>query len=136
MKKTLFFLCLFIFLIHPSQKIKDVTSMVNPIGNVLVGYWHNWGAIKGSGYQKGTPSALELKDVPIEYNVINVSFMKVFDSSTGRIPTFILDPSTGMNEDTFKSQIKQINQQGRAVLIALGGAEASGVVFIEVLEHT
>jgi chitinase/chitodextrinase len=50
--------------------------------------------------------------------------MKVFDSSTGRIPTFILDPSTGMNEDTFKSQIKQINQQGRAVLIALGGADA------------
>lgn len=58
------------------------------------------------------------------YNVVDVSFMKVYKESEGRIPTFKLDPSIGLSEQEFVNQIAELNKQGRAVLLALGGADA------------
>lgn len=97
-------------------------DMVNPEGGVVVGYWHNWD--NGGGYKGGNAPAVKLSEVHPDYNVIDVSFMKVYDTAEGRIPTFKLDPATGLTEEQFIAEISDLNAQGRAVLIALGGADA------------
>lgn len=90
--------------------------------NVVVGYWHNW--CDGRGYQGGNAPCVELEAVNPQYNVVNISFMKVYDTVEGRIPTFKLDPTIGLSEAEFIAQIETLNSQGRSVLIALGGADA------------
>ncbi|PSW31734.1 chitinase [Photobacterium phosphoreum] len=97
-------------------------KMVNPEGGVVVGYWHNWA--DGRGYKAGNAPAMTLKATNPMYNVVAVSFMKVYDVAEGRIPTFHLDPETGLTESQFIDQIKLLNDQGRAVILALGGADA------------
>ncbi|WP_194436852.1 immunoglobulin-like domain-containing protein [Vibrio fluminensis] len=100
----------------------DSSNMVNPDAGVVVGYWHNW--CDGAGYQRGNAPCVTLEEVNPMYNIINVSFMKVFDVAEGRIPTFRLDPAIGLSEQEFVNQIGELNKQGRSVLIALGGADA------------
>ena len=100
----------------------DSAKMVNPEAGVVVGYWHNW--CDGRGYQAGNAPCVTLEEVNPMYNVVNVSFMKVFDVAEGRIPTFRLDPTIGLSEQQFIDQIAELNKQGRSVLIALGGADA------------
>nr|WP_086938220.1 immunoglobulin-like domain-containing protein [Thaumasiovibrio occultus] len=97
-------------------------DMVNPDAGVVVGYWHNW--CDGAGYQRGNAPCVTLEEVNPMYNIVNVSFMKVFDVAEGRIPTFRLDPAIGLSEQEFTDQISELNRQGRSVLIALGGADA------------
>ncbi|CEO39441.1 immunoglobulin-like domain-containing protein [Photobacterium kishitanii] len=97
-------------------------KMVNPEGGVVVGYWHNWA--DGRGYKAGNAPAMTLEATNPMYNVVAVSFMKVYDLAEGRIPTFHLDPATGLTESQFIAQIKLLNDQGRAVILALGGADA------------
>ncbi|MGC9462343.1 glycosyl hydrolase family 18 protein, partial [Vibrio genomosp. F10] len=97
-------------------------EMVNPDGNVVVGYWHNW--CDGAGYKGGNSPCMSLDDINPMYNVVDISFMKVYDTAEGRIPTFKLDPTVGLSEQEFINQIEQLNQQGRSVLLALGGADA------------
>lgn len=98
------------------------SAMVNPDSGVVVGYWHNW--CDGSGYQGGNAPCVKLDQIDPMYNVVNVSFMKVYDTAAGRIPTFHLDPAVGLSEQQFINQIAELNNQGRSVLIALGGADA------------
>lgn len=95
-------------------------SMVNPQSGVVVGYWHNW--CDGAGYKNGIAPCVQLNQVNPQYNVVDVSFMKVYGSNS--IPTFKLDPAIGMSESQFIEQIAKLNSQGRAVLLALGGADA------------
>ncbi|WP_429191758.1 immunoglobulin-like domain-containing protein [Aeromonas veronii] len=95
-------------------------AMVNPQSGVVVGYWHNW--CGGAGYQGGTAPCVKLDQVNPQYNVVDVSFMKVYSGSS--IPTFKLDPAIGMSESQFIEQIAELNRQGRSVLLALGGADA------------
>ena len=97
-------------------------ALISQSGSVLVGYWHNW--CDGRGYQGGNAPCVSLLDVHPDYNVVNVSFMKVYNQSEGRIPTFKLDPKIGLSEQQFINQISQLNSQGRSVLLALGGADA------------
>ncbi|WP_041054343.1 immunoglobulin-like domain-containing protein [Vibrio owensii] len=104
------------------SNVASANDMVNPDGGVVVGYWHNW--CDGAGYKGGNAPCVTLDEVDPMYNVVNVSFMKVFNTSEGRIPTFKLDPNIGLSEQQFIDQIGALNQQGRAVLIALGGADA------------
>ncbi|MCR9942615.1 immunoglobulin-like domain-containing protein [Vibrio owensii] len=104
------------------SNVASANEMVNPDGGVVVGYWHNW--CDGAGYKGGNAPCVTLDEVDPMYNVVNVSFMKVFNTSEGRIPTFKLDPNIGLSEQQFIDQIGALNQQGRAVLIALGGADA------------
>ncbi|MFN1617736.1 immunoglobulin-like domain-containing protein [Vibrio rotiferianus] len=104
------------------SNVASANEMVNPDGGVVVGYWHNW--CDGAGYKGGNAPCVTLDEVDPMYNVVNVSFMKVFNTSEGRIPTFKLDPNIGVSEQQFIDQISALNQQGRAVLIALGGADA------------
>ncbi|MDA9556581.1 DUF5011 domain-containing protein [Vibrio sp.] len=102
------------------QALANGQEMVNPEGNLLVGYWHNWEG--GAGYKGGTSKALTLQEIDSRYNVVMVSFMKTYDGDD--FPTFKLDPETGMSESEFKDQIAELNRQGRAVMISLGGADA------------
>nr|WP_241214468.1 immunoglobulin-like domain-containing protein [Vibrio alfacsensis] len=102
--------------------VVSANEMVNPDAGVVVGYWHNW--CDGSGYKGGNAPCVTLEEVDPMYNVVNVSFMKVFNTNEGRIPTFKLDPTIGLSEQQFIDQIETLNQQGRSVLIALGGADA------------
>ncbi|WP_283132059.1 immunoglobulin-like domain-containing protein [Enterovibrio norvegicus] len=96
--------------------------MVNPTAGVVVGYWHNW--CDGGGYKGGNAPCITLNEVNKDYNVVNVSFMKVYDVAEGRIPTFRLDPKIGLSEQGFIDEIANLNRQGRSVLLALGGADA------------
>lgn len=104
------------------SNVASANEMVNPDSGVVVGYWHNW--CDGAGYKGGNAPCVTLDEVDPMYNAVNVSFMKVFNTSEGRIPTFKLDPNIGLSEQQFIDQISALNQQGRAVLIALGGADA------------
>ncbi|WP_260448658.1 chitinase [Listeria grandensis] len=93
--------------------------MVNPEDDVLVGYWHNWPAGNKDGYKGGSSAAMDLTDIRKEYNVIDASFMK--SVGNGTIPTF---KPYNMTDAEFRAQIGELNQDGRAVLMALGGADA------------
>jgi chitinase/chitodextrinase len=93
-------------------------EMVNPVEDVMVGYWHNW-ASKNDGYKQGTAVAMDLDEIHEDYNVVDVSFMKADASS--HIPTF--KPYEGTDSE-FRKQVGELNEQGRAVLLALGGADA------------
>ncbi|MFN2915771.1 chitinase, partial [Escherichia coli] len=64
----------------------------------------------------GSFANIALEDVPSEYNVVAVAFMK------GRgIPTF---QPYNLSDAEFRRQVGVLNAQGRAVLISLGGADA------------
>ncbi|EPU3937292.1 glycosyl hydrolase family 18 protein [Morganella morganii] len=90
---------------------------------IVMGFWHNWlqDEYSGSGYKQGYFRNLSLSEIPEDYNVIAVAFMKVPEGSTDRIPTFI--PYTG-NDKEFRNQVSALNAQGRIVLISMGGADA------------
>lgn len=69
--------------INPQPKgnpriMPDITNK-----KILMGFWHNWSAGNSDGYQQGSSTWLNLTDVPVEYNVVAVAFMK----GSG-IPTF------------------------------------------------
>ena len=106
----------------PNAANASSTPMTNPNAGVVVGYWHNW--CDGSGYKGGNAPCVTLDEVNPMYNIVNVSFMKVYDLADGRIPTFKLDPTIGLSEQQFIDQISELNRQGRSVLLALGGADA------------
>ncbi|WP_276556189.1 immunoglobulin-like domain-containing protein [Aeromonas piscicola] len=104
----------------PGHSSTANSAMVNPQSGVVVGYWHNW--CNGAGYKGGVAPCVKLDQINPQYNVVDVSFMKVYGGDT--IPTFKLDSATGMSESQFIEQIAELNRQGRAVLLALGGADA------------
>ncbi|WP_338983904.1 glycosyl hydrolase family 18 protein [Spiroplasma endosymbiont of Othius punctulatus] len=93
---------------------------------ILVGFWHNFD--DAIGYQGGLAKYIDLTEVPSEYTVINVSFMKSYN--LGEMPTFIPLVATHpeMNQDQkdefFANEIKQLHAQGKKVVLSLGGADA------------
>ncbi|MBC1418797.1 chitinase [Listeria fleischmannii] len=105
---------------NPVKAATDNASIMPDLSNkqVLVGYWHSWKSTGNDGYKQGTSADIALKDVNSAYNVIPVAFMK--GDGINRIPTF---KPTGLTDAQFRSQVAELNQQGRAVLLALGGAD-------------
>ncbi len=101
-------------------------EMVNPTDKVLVGYWHNWNSAGSDGYQRGTSANFNLSETQDGYNVINVSFMKTPQGQS--LPTFTPHNKT---DAEFRSEVAQLNSEGKSVLIALGGADAH----IELTQH-
>ncbi|VEA63650.1 Chitinase D precursor [Serratia plymuthica] len=83
---------------------------------ILMGFWHNWLAGASDGYKQGKFTNMDLTDIPPEYNVVAVAFMK----GEG-IPTF---KPYNLSDAEFRRQVGVLNSQGRAVLISLGGADA------------
>lgn len=100
------------------QACEDAAAAMPSIAGkkILMGFWHNWPAGAADGYQQGSFANIALEDVPSEYNVVAVAFMK------GRgIPTF---QPYNLSDAEFRRQVGVLNAQGRAVLISLGGADA------------
>lgn len=85
-------------------------------GNFLMGFWHNWPSEPGNGYQRGQSADLPLPDIPADYNIVAVAFMK-----GAGIPTF---KPYNLSDQAFRAQVDELKRQGRAVLISLGGADA------------
>lgn len=102
------------------SQIVDAASQMPSIEkkDVLVGYWHNWQG-NNDGFQQGTSGNVKLSETPDGYNVIDVSFMKA--NANERIPTF---KPYNMSDSEFRAEVAKLNEEGRAVLIALGGANA------------
>ncbi|RMN19795.1 hypothetical protein ALQ63_01492 [Serratia plymuthica] len=100
------------------NQTRDSASLMPDMSgkNILMGFWHNWAPEQGQGYQGGMFAEMALTDIPVEYNVVAVAFMK----GSG-IPTF---KPYRYSDAEFRQQINVLNAQGRAVLISLGGADA------------
>lgn len=109
-----------LILTTPVQAADSASEMVSISGKkVLVGYWHNWASTGKDGYKQGTSATISLSEVNKAYNVVPVSFMK--SDGISRIPTF---KPYNQTDAAFRQEVAQLNSQGRAVLIALGGADA------------
>ena len=65
----------------------------------------------------GIAPCVSLAYVDPQYQVVDVSFMKVY-GAVGTIPIFKLDPGIGLTESQFIDQISELNRQGCSVLIA------------------
>ncbi|GGC88535.1 chitinase [Enterococcus wangshanyuanii] len=103
--------------VEAADAASDMVSVANK--KVLVGYWHNWASKGRDGYKQGTSANISLADVNKAYNVVPVSFMK--SDGVNRIPTFAPYNKT---DAAFRQDVATLNSQGRAVLLALGGADA------------
>lgn len=89
--------------------------------NIVMGFWHNWASSLGDGYQQGRFADMNLTDIPEQYNIVAVAFMKGHG-----IPTF---KPHNLSDSEFLRQVNVLNAQGRAVLISLGGADAEIALF-------
>ncbi len=100
------------------NQASDAASLMPSLAGkkILMGFWHNWPAGPSDGYQRGQFANIALENVPKEYNVVAVAFMK----GSG-IPTFM---PFNVSDAEFRRQVGVLNSQGRAVLISLGGADA------------
>ena len=100
------------------NQASDAASLMPTLAGkkILMGFWHNWPAGASDGYRQGRFASLSLEEVPKEYNVVAVAFMK----GSG-IPTF---KPFNVSDAEFRRQVGVLNSQGRAVLISLGGADA------------
>ncbi len=96
----------------------DAADTMPDISNkeISVGYYHNWEAERGAGYRGGKPANLELDKINSFYNVIAVAFMK----GEG-IPTF---KPYNVSDQEFRQKVASLNNEGRAVLMSLGGADS------------
>ncbi|WP_348945935.1 carbohydrate-binding protein [Chitinibacter sp. FCG-7] len=84
--------------------------------HAVVGYWHNFE--NGSG-------VIRIKDVPDEYDIINVSFVEGDPWTKGKA-TFVLDKA--FNEAEFIADIKEKQAKGKIVQVSLGGANGTIVI--------
>jgi chitinase len=107
--------------VSPTPSVTPVPGTGLLPKHVVVGYWHNFD--NGSG-------VMRLKDVPAEYNIINVSFVEGDQSAAKGTAAFVLDKL--FNEAEFMADIKLKQSQGTKVLVSLGGA--NGVIVIDSLE--
>lgn len=103
--------------VDAADSASEMVSVANK--KVLVGYWHNWASKGRDGYKQGTSANISLAEVNKAYNVVPVSFMK--SDGVSRIPTFAPYNKT---DAAFRQDVALLNSQGRAVLLALGGADA------------
>lgn len=96
----------------------DAVDTMPDISNkqISVGYYHNWEAERVAGYRGGKPANLALDKINPFYNVISVAFMK----GEG-IPTF---KPYNVSDQEFRQKVASLNNEGRAVLMSLGGADS------------
>ncbi|WP_047249282.1 fibronectin type III domain-containing protein [Chromobacterium subtsugae] len=94
----------------------DASVMPQLPSHFIMGFWHNWPSSPGNGYQGGQSADIALTDIPEDYGVVAVAFMK----GSG-IPTF---QPYNLSDEAFRAQVAELNRQGRIVLVSLGGADA------------
>lgn len=100
-----------VFAADAADKMPDISNK-----QIAVGYYHNWVPEQGAGYRGGIPAATDLEKINSFYNVISVAFMK-----GDGIPTF--EPYD-ISDTEFRKKVASLNEEGRAVLISLGGADS------------
>lgn len=103
--KKIFFVCIIFLLL----KISVHAQLPTP---ALIGYWHNWNDV----YAPYIP----LTNMDSRYNVIQIAFA-VPEQGTDYKMTFIPDQ---VSQTVFISQVQALQNQGKKVLISIGGATA------------
>ncbi|MGW8378797.1 chitinase [Streptomyces sp. ODS28] len=83
--------------------------------HAVTGYWQNFD--NGATKQK-------LADVPKDYDIVAVAFADA-TGKPGEVG-FKLDPATGYGSaDDFKADIKKLHDQGRSVIVSVGGEKGA-----------
>lgn len=77
---------------------------------VLTGYWHNW---------NGTAAWMDLREVPPEYDVVNLAFAVPKGKGSGEM-VFVPDPKR-YTEEGFRADVRALQRRGTRVLLSLGG---------------
>ncbi|NOK59936.1 MAG: chitinase [Chloroflexi bacterium AL-W] len=99
-----------------STPVATPTPRPNPGGDLpdrlLVGYWHNF---------DNSSRVIRLRDVSPAFDVINVSFA---EPTTPSGSTMAFTPFNA-SVDEFKSDIAYLQDQGKKVLISIGGANGA-----------
>ena len=83
---------------------------------VIVGYWHNW--------ENNTAPFIFLRNVPNQYNVVNVSFIETPGSGQtgyGYQPVFQPIRNHYPTDQSFKDEVASLQTAGVKVLISIGG---------------
>ena len=85
---------------------------------ILNGYWHNFN--NGTGF-------IKLRDVSLKWDVVNVSFAEPLVSATEGTLGFSLtsDAPADYSEADFKADIQYLQNQGKKVIISIGGANGA-----------
>lgn len=92
----------------------NLTLLAQTPSPALVGYWQNWNTTEAP--------YIQLNNIDTNYNVIIISFA-LPTSYTDMTMTFVPEQVT---QAAFISQIQQLQNQGKKVLISIGGA--TGVI--------
>ncbi|TQN30421.1 chitinase [Haloactinospora alba] len=97
----------------PAAQAQESTPVETADSQWLTGYWHN--------FDNGS-TTMPLSDVPEEYNLVAVAFAESTPDTPGGI-TFDLasDELGGYTEQQFKDDIADIQDQGRKVILSVGG---------------
>ena len=107
------------YVLSKNPVIKEEEVKVNRYGTIT-GYWENW----------KSDNAMKLSSVPINYDVVAVSF--ALEGSTDGAVTFSLDPylqaQLNYNEEDFIEDIKTLKSRGQKVILSIGGATANIVI--------
>lgn len=91
--------------------VRELTGGEFPGGRmpVLTGYWHNW---------NGTAAWMYLRDVPVEYDRVNLSFAVPHEDGSGRM---VFTPDSRYTMPEFRADIEFLQRRGTRVLLSLGG---------------
>jgi chitinase len=76
---------------------------------LLTGYWHNW---------NGTAAWMYLRDIPAEYDIVNLAFAVPGEDGSGRM---VFTPDRRYAEAEFRADIEFLQRRGTRVLLSLGG---------------
>jgi len=76
---------------------------------LLTGYWHNW---------NGTAAWMYLRDIPAEYDIVNLAFAVPGEDGSGRM---VFTPDRRYTEAEFRADIEFLQRRGTRVLLSLGG---------------
>jgi len=93
---------LILMILLAEQRLYKVKSITDKDKSVLCGFWFEW------------EPRVDLTMIPKEYNMICVTLME-----NNTIPTFT---PKFLNDEYFINSIKKLRQEGRDVLVSIGGA--------------
>lgn len=79
---------------------------------LLSGYWHNWG---------NSPNSILLSEISGDFDIINISFATP-TAPMGSVMEFCPDPGIYPNAGDFINDIEVLHEQGKNVIISIGGA--------------
>lgn len=98
----------------PLTKPQAAPSSLPIPRHILTGYWHNW--------QTEKVKFIRLKDVCENFDIVHVAFATAIGALDGRM-SFV--PYPGAIEEQFKSDVRDLQQRGKKVVISVGGATGS-----------